>query len=171
MARMQEWLRQTIRWIWGFFLAGLILSLVASYLYSAGNNGWQFARDHWLWMLLAALVVIAVTAWALMSGRQESFELSVDQNHPIRSRKLLGEGNFLYDFVITLDNVGVDGAKILLRTTRYAAGQKPQVLAAEGYGLGLGQSINLVGVPWRLKLKAVREQKRSATLILEKLAE
>jgi hypothetical protein len=68
--------------------------------------------------------------------------------------RLLGEGQYLYDFAIPNIVVGGDAAKFVLEITRHAV-QEPRRVNSEAHGLGCGGSIPMHVIPFSLRLEKV----------------
>ena len=70
-------------------------------------------------------------------------------------QKVMGPDHCAYDFAIPQCFFAVDGAKFMLKVTRYAAGESPAISFDGGYGLMVGEQLQLPGLPWDLVLESV----------------
>ena len=70
-------------------------------------------------------------------------------------QKVMGADHCAYDFMIPECFFAVDGVKLMLRVTRYAAGKDPEIFSDDGYGLKVGERRKLPGLEWDLTLESV----------------
>jgi hypothetical protein len=68
--------------------------------------------------------------------------------------KLFGEENCLYSFHFHADHVGHKAAKLRIQATRHAIGAPPRE-TTRGYGMVVGDAVQLPHVPWSLVLIGV----------------
>lgn len=78
--------------------------------------------------------------------------------------KLFGDNRCLYDFEIWGVYFGLGGAKFELHITRYAVGEEPKEVYADGHGLGVGDTLPLIHIPYDLRL--IEASDNSATFVL-----
>ncbi|HZT60052.1 MAG TPA: hypothetical protein VFA21_15695 [Pyrinomonadaceae bacterium] len=102
---------------------------------------------------------------AVGESAEHSFLFKVKENENYKfPQKLLGEGNYLYDFQVR-GFFGFDSGKLELVVMRYGINDPIKEVAREAYGLYVGQSIAVPNIPWELVLEKVASD-RTATFCL-----
>lgn len=81
--------------------------------------------------------------------------------------KLFGQGNCLYDFIISGDYIGEDGMKCRIKVSEYAAGYKPKELNWKSFGMNINRVIKISEIPWNLKLEKLSGEIATFQLISE----
>lgn len=95
------------------------------------------------------------------------FKVKDDESYKF-PQKLLGEGNYLYDFELR-GFFGFNSGKIELIVTRYGINDPTREVARDAYGLSVGQSFAVPNIPWELRLEEVTPD-RTATFCLAPVA-
>jgi hypothetical protein len=87
---------------------------------------------------------------------EKSFRFNLLQGGSYKfPQKVMGPDHCAYDFMIPECFFAVDGAKFMLRVTRYVAGEPPAISFDGGYGLMVGERRQLPGLEWDLQLDSV----------------
>jgi len=72
-------------------------------------------------------------------------------------KMLFGEGNCLYGVRVYDPYIGSNGAKFMLSMTRKVAGEPIEQRENEGHGIGIGSTVKVPNIPWKLKLESIRD--------------
>jgi hypothetical protein len=107
-------------------------------------------------------LIDAVKAVAEKSFR---FKLLKNTNYKF-PHKVMGADHCAYDFEISDGFFAIDGAKFMLKVTRYVAGEPPTVTSNGGYGLSIGERRHLPNFPWEIQLESVAED--IATFVVQR---
>jgi len=89
-----------------------------------------------------------------VAGKSFRFTLAQGGNYTFQ-HKVMGPDHCAYDFAIPECFFAVDGAKFLIKITRYAAGQPPEISFNNGWGLKMGERRQLPGLQWELYLENI----------------
>ena len=69
--------------------------------------------------------------------------------------KVMGPDHCAYDFEIPECFFAVDGAKFMLKVTRFVVGEAPTVSFNDGFGLGVGEQRKIPNLDWDFVLESV----------------
>ena len=104
---------------------------------------------------------------AVKAVAEKSFRFKLLQGASYKfPHKLMGANHCAYDFEIPECFFAIDGAKFMLKVTRYVAGKPPAVSFEGGYGLSLGERRPLPDFPWDIQLESVAED--IATFVVQR---
>ncbi len=92
----------------------------------------------------------------VMAVAEQTFRFNLLQGGSYKfPKKVMGPDHCAYDFEIPECFFAVDGAKLMLKVTRYAAGESPMVSFDGGYGFTVGEIHQLPGLDWDFLLESV----------------
>jgi hypothetical protein len=92
---------------------------------------------------------------ALGEVAEHTFRIKVKDNEKYKfPQKLLGEGNYLYDFEL-FGFFGYGSGKFELRVTRYGINDPTRDVSRTTHGLSVGQNITVPYIPWELGFEEV----------------
>jgi hypothetical protein len=102
---------------------------------------------------------IEEVADVLVSGANDgervyTFKMQEDEKF-IFPHRLMGAGRYLYDFELTADYIGSDGAKLTMQITKYPAGGSPKQLEKKDFGFPVGDRAPIQEIQRILELKEI----------------